>query len=154
MSLPVSQPSDILIRQVRAEESYRRFPYLDSRGLLTVGIGRCVDPVAKIGGISEPEAMFMLGNDLRGALASASQFPWWEALSPVRQRVVTQMIFQMGPAHFSEFKDLSMALTMGYFQRASEAMLDSKWALETPERAKRLADRMATGSEDVQVPSV
>lgn len=148
MSL-VTQPDETLLRQTREEENFSRLPYKDSRGILTIAIGRCIDPLIKGAGISEPEAMFMLGNDLRGALAYAAQFPWWEALDPVRKRVIAQMLFQLGLPHFLEFKDLQMALTMGYFQRASEAMLDSKWAHETPERVKRLANRMASGSEEL-----
>lgn len=147
MSLLVSQPDETLLRQVRAEESFQRLPYKDSRGILTIAIGRCIDPLIKGAGISEPEAMFMLGNDLRGALAYAAQFPWWETLDPVRRRVIAQMLFQLGLPHFLEFKDLQRALTMGHWSQASQEMLDSKWAHETPLRVQRLATRMATGED-------
>lgn len=147
MSLLVSQPDETLIKQVRAEENYSRLPYKDTRGFLTIGVGRAIDPAVRGSGISEPEAMFMLGNDLRGALAYASNFPWWETLDPVRKRVIAQMLFQLGLPHFLEFKDLQRALTMGHWSVASQAMLDSKWALETPERVQRLSHRMATGED-------
>lgn len=147
MSLLVSQPDDTLIKQIRAEENFSRFPYKDTRGFLTIGVGRCIDPAIKGSGLSEPEGMYMLGNDLRKSLAYANQFPWWEALDPVRRRVIAQMLFQMGLPHFLEFKDLQRALTMGHWTQASAEMLDSAWAHQTPERVKRLANRMATGEE-------
>jgi lysozyme len=52
------------------------------------------------------------------------------------------MCFQMGKKGVVKFVKFHAALKRGDFNTAADEMLDSKWAKQTPDRAKRLAARV------------
>jgi lysozyme len=51
------------------------------------------------------------------------------------------MCFQLGQGGLSKFKNMNSAVEDGAWIRMSEEMMDSRWALQTPERAARLSNR-------------
>ena len=53
------------------------------------------------------------------------------------------MIFQMVFAGVGKFKNMIKALQNNDTKTASMEMLDSRWAKQTPNRAKELSDTMA-----------
>jgi lysozyme len=55
------------------------------------------------------------------------------------------MAFQLGVDGLLAFKNTLKEVQDGNYFKASEMMLLSKWATQTPERAKRLAKQMETG---------
>ena len=57
--------------------------------------------------------------------------------------ILTEMVFQLGKNGVRKFKKMLRAITIKDYQEASVQMIDSKWARQTPERAKRLAKMMA-----------
>ena len=60
------------------------------------------------------------------------------------QHVLVNMCFQLGQGGLSKFKkNFKTAVEDYQWQRASEEMLDSRWAGQTPERAQRLSERVA-----------
>ena len=52
------------------------------------------------------------------------------------------MIFQMGANGVSKFKNMLLALRNKSYTVAAKEMLDSRWAKQTPNRAKELSSRM------------
>ena len=56
--------------------------------------------------------------------------------------IILEMVFQLGKTGVSKFKKMWSALKNNDYKKASEEMLDSKWAKQTPERAESLADLM------------
>ena len=58
------------------------------------------------------------------------------------------MCYQMGVNGFSKFKKTINYLSKEKFSRASLEMLDSKWAVQTPGRAKQLSERVKNIGED------
>lgn len=109
------------------------------QGNPTIGYGRLLCAPA---GISSSEAMFLFGNDWAKAVADAKTIPGYSSINLVRQGVLTEMVFQMGIAGVRKFTKMLDAISRNDFDGAADAMLDSKWAHETPERANRLADLM------------
>lgn len=68
------------------------------------------------------------------------QVPCYEHLSPVRQRAILNMAFQLGVDGVLKFRRMIAALDRGDYARAAIEALDSKWAKEdTPQRAARVA---------------
>lgn len=128
---------DILLR----EEGLVLRPYKCSRGFLTIGVGRNLESV----GISKEEAFMLLENDIADATTSAESFPWFSSLTPIRQDVIICMVFQLGMAGVKKFKKMIAALECHDYPEAVAQMLDSDWAVQTPERAKRMAKMMAEG---------
>ena len=128
---------------IKRHEGIRLKPYQDTEGLLTIGIGRCLDRV----GISEGEAELMLSNDLEDAVKAARfVIHNYEKLDEVRQEVVVNMAFNLGRNGLTEFRKMRMALGEEKYDLAAEEMLDSKWAKQVGARATELAQRMRTGT--------
>ena len=55
------------------------------------------------------------------------------------KEVVVEMCYQLGLAGFSKFKMTISYLEKENYIEASKEMLDSKWAKQTPNRAKKLS---------------
>lgn len=134
----IDQRDPVLIESVRRHEGYRRYPYRDTVGVLTIGYGRNLEAV----GVLPEEAEQMLLNDLGRAVDAASRYWWWFGLPDDAQRVVVEMIYQLGPLGFARFVRMIGALERGDYDAAADEMLESRWARQTPERARELAERM------------
>jgi lysozyme len=122
-------------------EGRRAFPYEDSVGKLTVGVGRNLDDR----GLSDDEIDLLLSNDQLIAYKEATGLPFFEGLDTVRQMVVVDMIFNMGFPRFSGFVKTIEHLFEGDYTRAALEMRDSKWYRQTGRRAKALVVAMHTG---------
>lgn len=124
-----------LKQRIKLHEGKRNTPYLDSRGVLTVGYGRNLRDVP----FSDRTIEVMFENDFKRAKEAAESFFVYPALSDARRGVLIEMIFQMGASKVAEFSNFLDAVEEEDWQRAHDEMLDSKWAKQTPERAKKLA---------------
>lgn len=133
--------AEILVRH----EGMRLKPYLDSEGIMTIGVGRNLEDK----GISEHEAMHLLSNDIQDAYMEAfDKVPGFPAMSGVRKRVMVNMVFNLGMPRLSGFRRMFVALKLGDFENAAREMLDSKWASQVGNRALELAEQMRTGKND------
>ena len=122
-----------------ADEGLRLKPYKCTGDKLTIGVGRNLE--AK--GISEAEALFLLDNDIKDAKDAARRLiRTFDLLSDERKIVLVSMVFQMGEMGVSKFRNMIKAIEMQSFDIAAAEMLQSRWAVQTPERAKRLSDMM------------
>jgi GH24 family phage-related lysozyme (muramidase) len=126
--------------QLINEEGFRQFPYRDTQGLLTIGYGRNLDG----NGISRAEATFLFDNDVDRVIRQLQEFYWFDQIE-VRQRVLVDMVYNLGLSRFLGFTRMLLALKAGDFDRAADEMLDSLWAHQTGARAWRLAQMMRTG---------
>lgn len=138
-----------LIEQLRLHEGERRQPYRDTVGKLTVGIGRNLDD----NGLRRDEIEYLLANDIADARRELDRYlPWWRGLDPIRQRVLIDMMFNMGPGGPQRGGLLSFVNTLsnirqGRYAEAADMMLASKWAQQVGRRAVRLATMMRTGMD-------
>jgi lysozyme len=98
-------------------------------------------------GISKDDALFLLANDIDDAVADLRNFDWFEKLDPIRQKVVIDMRYNLGPTRFRGFKKMIAALAVGDYQKAAAEMVDSKWYHEVGNRSKRLTRMMETGED-------
>ncbi|MGA1846771.1 glycoside hydrolase family protein [Deferribacter abyssi] len=130
--------------QLILHERLRLKPYRDSvKGKLTIGVGRNLDDV----GISEDEALYLLRNDIAKVENELKQFEWFNKLDGVRKKVLIDMDFNLGLPKFLTFKRMIAALKEGDFKKASDEMLDSRWAMQVKRRAVRLSIMMETGQD-------
>jgi len=136
-----------LIRQLKGDEDVRSQVYKDSLGFFTIGVGRLVDDRKPGSGLRPVEIDFMLNNDVDDRInALQKALPWFQNLDDVRQGVLLNMAFQMGTDCLLGFKNTLEMVRQGQYSQAADAMLQSKWAQQTPNRAKRLSDQMRTGT--------
>lgn len=59
------------------------------------------------------------------------------------KEIVTAMVFQLGYAGVSKFKNMITKIKAGDYKGASKEMMSSLWADQTPKRAKRMSALMA-----------
>lgn len=128
---------------LKREEGFALRPKRCTEGKLTIGFGWNLDAC----GIRVDEAVYRLQNDIGEARHEAMIIfgDDWSALNDVRQAVVISMIFQLGFAGFSRFRMTISYIRFGDYEQAAINMLKSKWATQTPNRAKRCAEMMRTG---------
>lgn len=136
-------------------EGFRHKPYLDCcgkywrececvrKGRLSVGYGRNLDDV----GISRSEAEVLLHHDVYSAEANAVRaFQWFPSLNDIRQRAITEVIFNVGMTKFLGFRQTIAAVKAGFYRIAAEHLLDSKWKTQVgPTRSERIARYLRDG---------
>ena len=135
-----------LAKQLTSDEGVVSTAYKDSLGLLTIGIGRLIDPKVPGCGLRPDEIQYLFNNDLDDRLEDLSKsIPWLNDLDEARQGVLLNMSFQLGVSGLLKFKNTLELIRTGKYVEAATAMLQSLWAKQTPKRAARLAKQMLTG---------
>ncbi len=135
-----------LTRQLRGDEGVEKHAYQDHLGWWTIGVGRLIDKRKPGSGLRGHEIDYLLRTDIDERIEELSRrIPWFMDLDDARKGVLVNMAFQMGVDGLLGFKNTLAMIRDGKYQMASEAMLQSKWATQTPERAKRMSDQMKTG---------
>lgn len=135
-----------LTRQLRGDEGTKPCVYQDNLGFWTIGVGRLVDARKPGAGLRPKEIDFLLANDIEDRVkALSAKLPWFLSLDEARQGVLLNMSFQMGAAGLFAFTTTLAHVRAGRYDEAAKAMLESKWAKQTPARAERMAKQMRTG---------
>lgn len=135
-----------LADQIMADEGYVRYAYICPAGDLTIGYGRNISENGP--GISETEARILLGHDLAECDVDMGRlFTWdfWTTLDMVRRNALTNMRYQLGPAGFRGFRNMIAAIKHKQWGLAAQHALDSRWAVQTPRRAQRIAEELRDG---------
>jgi lysozyme len=142
----VEEMTDLAQTLVEQEEGCELTAYRDTRGFCTIGYGHLLDNAIDWSNahITQDQAEEWLGDDMQKARELATGFPHFATLNEVRQAVLISMCFQMGdkPLHWPDFCG---ALDRQDYPGATEAGLDSLWASQTPNRAKREMQMLSTG---------
>lgn len=133
---------DALLAQLKIDEDLKLFPYRDSKGLLTIGIGRNIQQR----GITEEEAEFLCSNDINDCEASLdAHLPWWRQMSDARQRGLVNLCFNMGWTTLGTFRTMLAALESGDYAFAADDLLQTLYARQVGARAQRIADLFRNG---------
>lgn len=128
--------------ELTRDEDRRKRIYVDTVGKVSGGIGRNLTDK----GFRDNEIDLMYQNDVAETEAWLDRnLPWWSTLSPVRQRVMMNMAFNM-QGKLLGFRNFLAAAQGGDWNRAAVEMLDSLWARQVGGRATRLADMMRAGA--------
>lgn len=120
--------------------------YLDTEGIPTIGIGH-TGPEVHLGLIWTDEQIDKaFAKDYKEAADGVTEkLPWFIKLNDARKAVFISMAFQMGVDGLLEFKHTLAAARDERFAYAASMMLDSKWARQTPNRARAHAHQIETG---------
>ena len=133
-------------KHLEAEEGRVPYAYKDSVGLWTIGVGRLIDKT-KGGRLTDAEIDFLLANDIREKAAAIKDWPAWQRVKddPVRATALLSMAFQLGVDGLAAFKNSLAAIANGAWATAAANLRASKWATQTPNRAKRVIAMIETG---------
>ena len=146
-----------IIKILKFEEGYRSKPYIDSEGYPTVAYGIKLGPRGSAIGnytFTVPEAVGSLWpetllshnrlqmNTLPGIVDALRH------CNEPRSDILQSMAWQMGVEGLAGFKNMLALISQENFLAAASCMLMSKWARQTPNRAKRHAEVMRSGGYD------
>lgn len=124
-------------------------PYLDSRGIETVGVGHnlVANPLPGETYPMSPERIQeVLAQDLQiVVIGLTNALPWVSDLDPVRQAVLFDMAFNLGVEGLLKWPNTLRAVQEGRWQDAADSMMGSLWANQVGPRAVEDAMMMETG---------
>ena len=126
-----------LLEKIKHHEGFVEHVYDDSLGIPTIGYGFAIKDLILDEDIAEEILIRKLEKLKRNA---NSRFKWLEDMPVEVQEVVVNMCYQLGVTGVSKFKKAISAMQERDWITASEEMLDSKWAKQTPNRAKELSN--------------
>jgi lysozyme len=131
----------ILIQSLVLHEGDHEFPYTDTLGNITIGVG--YNLTAR--GLSLEWRNKQLLDDITYFYNQWNDtFPWYKDLNQDRQIVLIDFAF-MGWKKVLEFHDMLRALSIHDYHGAADAMMDSRWAKQVKGRATDLHDGMWSG---------
>lgn len=116
------------------DEGIRFVVYHDSVGVPTVGVGHNL-----LVPLSLKAVRAILEDDVNAAISLLDDsIGWWRDQPPQIQEVMVEMAFNLGNRLLQFRQTLSHLLNHRY-PEAAKSMLQSKWAKQVGDRAKRLA---------------
>jgi len=132
-------------QEIIKHEGKRNKIYLDHLGNATFGVGHLVLPTDDLQeGVEydDEKIMEFFEQDFKQATTDAETFIKSENIDSRAFGCVLNMAFQLGLPRLLKFKNFQYHLNKCDYQSASDEMLDSLWAKQTPNRANELADIM------------
>lgn len=124
-------------------EGLKKFPYFDTNGNQTIGIGRNLTTK----GLSVNECIYLMNNDMQECTQELKIYSWFCELDQVRQEVIIELCFNIGIHGVLEFQNTIKSLEQKDWESASNNLLNSEWANEVGEiRSQNMAKRLLTGS--------
>ena len=143
-----------IISLLNFEEGYSEKPYYCSAGYPTIGIGKRIGPKgAPLSNYqftaSRQLAAVWLSEELQQKVADMSTHANITAAmascNDARKAILISMAYQMGADGLAKFANTLKAVAEQRWGDAANGMLNSAWAKQTPNRAKRHAKQMLTG---------
>jgi len=146
-----------ILERIKFHEGLRLMPYRDNLGKLTIGIGRCIDtkPFTEdelrfVGdwkhGITLVAAYQLCRKDISQCQQQLNTLGfWYHNLDDERKYALIDMCFQLGFDGLKGFKNMLKNIEKRNWYGAYYECLNSKYARQTPTRAKRIAILLKTG---------
>ncbi len=142
---------DLLIKH----EGVRNKPYVDTNGHETIGVGHnMIDPLPPdiqatlnaTGRITDNQVNILLDLDIdRARTECAALYDNWTEIEETRQMAIMDWMFNVGPGTASTFVFTNACIHQGFWGKAAQAILDSKWAREVGQRAVEDAQLLKEG---------
>ena len=126
-----------LLESIKHHEGFVEHVYDDSLGIPTIGYGFAIKDLILQEDLCDEillRKLRILGRSVMG------KFPFFDSLPSDCKDVLMEMCYQLGVRGVSKFKKALKAMEDGDWEKAADEMLDSKWAKQTPNRAKEMSD--------------
>ena len=138
-----------LREEIAADEGEVHEIYLDHLGLATFGIGHLVrddDPESGLPvgtPVDNDRVVEAFESDIKTVLSDCIKlYPDFDDLPEEAQRVIANMMFNMGRPRLSKFKGMKSGVDARDWNRAADEMVDSRWYRQVTNRADRLVTRV------------
>jgi lysozyme len=117
---------------IKANEGCKLFPYTDTVGKLTIGVGRNLTDC----GISQEEAEALFTDDLDQATRNLEAgIPWTVNLDEVRKAVMLDLCFNMGLQSLLTFTTFLRLMATGDYAGAADDLAQTHYATQVGARA-------------------
>jgi len=138
-----------LQEELENDEGVKYEVYNDHLGYPTFGIGHLIlDSDPEHGSstgteVSEDRVKEAFENDVVGVVSDCETlYPDFGELPEEAQRIIANMMFNMGRTRLSKFKGMRYGVNTRDWNMAADEMVDSSWYKQVTNRADRLVDRM------------
>jgi len=138
-----------LREELEIDEGCKYEIYLDHLGYATFGIGHLVvEHDAEYGKeigtyVSENRVIKVFEQDIETVLSDCNRlYEDFEDLPEEAQRVIANMMFNMGYTRLSKFSGMKSGVDARDWDAAADEMIDSRWYYQVINRANRLVERM------------
>ena len=138
-----------LQEELELDEGCKYEIYLDHLGYPTFGIGHLItddDPEYgwEVGASIDTVRVYeTFEQDIEGVLSDCSKlYSDFGDLPEEDQRVIANMMFNMGLTRLSKFKGMKRGVDSRNWNQAADEMVDSRWYNQVTNRADRLVERM------------
>ena len=126
-----------LLNKIKHHEGFRSRVYQCTEGYDTIGYGFAIKDLELDEDLAEEILLRKLEKLIKRVRA---KFDWLDDVPREVQGVLVNMSYQMGLSNVSKFKKALHAMQMLQWKKAADEMLDSRWAKQTPNRAKELSN--------------
>ena len=126
-----------LLNRIKHHEGYRSRVYKCTEGYDTIGYGFAIKDLEMDEDIAEEILIRKVEKLIKRV---RSKFDWLDSVPREVQGVLVEMSYQMGLSGVSKFKKALHAMQMFQWKLAATELLDSRWAKQTPNRAKELSN--------------
>ena len=138
-----------LQEELENDEGVKYEIYNDHLGYPTFGIGHLIlDSDPEYGSdtgteVSEDRVKEAFASDVVGVVSDCETlYPDFEELPEEAQRIIANMMFNMGRPRLSKFKGMKRGVDAQNWNAAADEMVDSSWYKQVTNRADRLVERM------------
>jgi len=138
-----------LQEELENDEGVKYEIYNDHLGYPTFGIGHLIlDSDPEYGSdtgteVSEDRVKEAFASDVVGVVSDCETlYPDFEELPEDAQRIIANMMFNMGRPRLSKFKGMKRGVDAQDWNAAADEMVDSSWYKQVTNRADRLVERM------------
>lgn len=146
---------ETLRNMIIRHEGWRNEPYYCSEHVRTIGAGWNLNNplppeidayLKKNGRITDDHINELLDISLRHAWADCRVlFPAWDSFSDRRKFALIDFVFQLGFNKARRFIHSIACINTGRWEKAGEQMWKSRWAEQTPNRAKEVIEMIEVG---------
>ena len=130
-----------LIDNLKESEGFRARVYKCTEGYDTIGYGFAIKDLVMDEDICD---MILERKISKLVKRLGDRLPYLYTVPVEVHDVLVEMAYQMGVSGLLKFKKTLMYVETKDYKDASVEMLDSRWAKQTPNRAKKLSDIMAS----------
>ena len=138
-----------LREELKVDEGVKYEIYLDHLGLPTCGIGHLIQSTDPEHGlevgtkVDEERVNELFDQDVEVTINECRLlYNNFDDLPEEVQRIIANMMFNMGRPRLSRFHKMKQAVDSGDWSEAAAQMKDSRWYNQVTNRAQRLVDRM------------
>ena len=126
-----------LKKDLKRDEGFRSRPYKDSVGVTTIGYGHNLEAE----GLCEEALSVQLDYDIRTKAVEPldRNLPWWREQPEDVQRVLANLMFNLGPLRLLKFRQTLKFIELGQYKAAADSLLKTLYARQVGQRAYRLA---------------